>query len=86
MIVGIWLFCGLISSFVAINKGRSGCGWFGLGILLGPLGFGLALVAGPNKHALEEHALKAGDVKICPFCADVIPTGAATCPHCGQNV
>jgi hypothetical protein len=86
MIVGLWLFCGLVSSFVAINKGRSGCGWFTLGILLGPLGFGLALIAGPNESAIEEHALKAGDMKMCPYCAEIIPTSSPTCPKCGQSV
>jgi hypothetical protein len=86
MLLGIWLFCGLVSSVVAINKGRSGCGWFTLGIVLGPLGFGLALIAGPNRAALDEHALKAGDMKMCPYCAELVDTGVATCPHCGQSV
>lgn len=86
MIVGLWLLCGLISSFVATNKGRSGCGWFALGILLGPLGFGLAMIASPDRIALAEHALKAGDMKMCPYCVELIDTAAVTCRFCGQDV
>jgi len=38
----IWLLFGIVSAVVASNKGRSGCGWFALGVLLGPFGFILA--------------------------------------------
>jgi hypothetical protein len=29
-----WLVFGIVSAFVARKKGRSGCGWFFLGVLL----------------------------------------------------
>ena len=34
----IWLLSGIVSAMVATNKGRSGCSWFLLGFLLGPVG------------------------------------------------
>lgn|SRR5665213_3518919 len=86
MLVGIWLFCGLVSSVIATSKGRSGCGWFALGTVLGPFGFGLALIAGPNRTALEEHALKAGDMKMCPHCAELIEPNAVRCKFCGASL
>jgi hypothetical protein len=86
MIVSIWLIFGLISSLVAINKGRSGCGWLALGVVLGPIGFVLALAAGPNKVAVEEHALRSGDKKMCPHCAELIEPGAVKCEFCGERV
>jgi hypothetical protein len=84
MILTLWLLCGLVSSVVAINKGRSGCGWFMLGIMLGPLGFALTLLVPPNRAAIEEHALKAGDLKMCQHCARLISSDATTCGFCGE--
>lgn len=86
MLVSIWLLFGVISSIVAVSKGRSGCGWLTLGVVLGPFGFALALMAGPNKTALEEHALKSGDMKMCPYCAELIATNAVKCKFCGENL
>ncbi|MCY4410370.1 MAG: hypothetical protein OXC27_07890, partial [Caldilineaceae bacterium] len=35
----IWLVFGLVGAVVATNKGRSGCVWSVLGLLLGPVSF-----------------------------------------------
>jgi hypothetical protein len=40
----IWLLFGVVTAVVATNKGRNGCGWFLLGVPLGPFGFILSLV------------------------------------------
>ncbi|NCB72109.1 MAG: hypothetical protein EOM45_10105, partial [Clostridia bacterium] len=45
--VVIWILFGIISMVAAQKKGRSGCGWFLLGVLLGPFGFILALLSDP---------------------------------------
>lgn len=39
----IWLVLGILGAWIATTKGRSGCGWFILCTLLGPIG--LILVA-----------------------------------------
>ena len=46
----LWLSFGIISAVIAANKGRSGRGWFVLGLLLGPLGIILALVVSKNQE------------------------------------
>lgn len=38
-----WLFFGIVGAWIATTKGRGGCFWFALCVLLGP--FGLALAA-----------------------------------------
>lgn len=32
-----WLICGIGAAAIASSKGRSGCGWFVIGVLIGPL-------------------------------------------------
>ena len=60
--VVIWFLSGIVSALVAKRKGRSGCGWFILGVLLGPFGLILAFVASPsaNEKALHKAGKKTG--------------------------
>ena len=65
----IWIACGIGSAVIASNKGGSGCLWFGLGILLGPIGLGLAW-------------LGAGSNTVCYYCRKSIHAEAKKCPYC----
>lgn len=51
-----WLLVGLASAIIANSKGRSGCGWFLLGFLLGPFGLLVALL--PNVEKDETISLR----------------------------
>jgi hypothetical protein len=83
----IWLGLSVIAGIVAANKGRSGFGFFLLSVLLSPLiGIIAALVAKRNQSAVEEDLLSRGQMKKCPYCAELVRTEASVCRYCGKEL
>jgi hypothetical protein len=82
----LWCICGLITGVIAANKGREGCLWFFIGILLGPFGIILALVTSPNRKELDKQAVAFGEMKKCPYCAELIKKEAVKCRYCGTDL
>ena len=83
--VATWLPFGVVSAVVAKNRGRSGCGWFLLGILFGPFGLILAFVVAKNQAVLEQRLVQRGEMQYCPYCAELVRAEAIKCRHCGEN-
>jgi hypothetical protein len=62
-------------------------GFFFLSFLLSPLiGLIAAVVASPNKAAVETKELATGDSKKCPYCAELIKAEAKVCRYCGKDL
>ena len=76
---------GLITMTVAKNKGREPISWFFIGFLLGPFGLIWALVASKDAQGIEQIQVRDGELKKCPFCAELIKPEAVICKHCGRE-
>ncbi|MDO8897997.1 MAG: hypothetical protein Q7V19_10135 [Bacteroidales bacterium] len=77
----LWLIFGVVSSIIASAKGYDGCGYFILGVLLGPIGI-LIAIFNPNKKLYQ---VKKTTVKKCKFCSFDDNTDAPFCPACGLD-
>jgi hypothetical protein len=82
----LWLLCGIAGGIILSNKGRSGCGGFALGFLLGPIGLVIALVMQTDHKELEHRSLRSGDTRKCPNCAEVVRAEAKKCRFCGSEL
>ena len=59
----IWLAFGVVGAMIMSGKGRSGCGGFALGVLLGPIGLVLALLLRPSEENEAERQLRIEEIK-----------------------
>lgn len=80
----IWLLFGAAAAIAATNKGRSGCGWFILGVLLGPFGLLFALLVEGAQEEGPPEADSAAE-KQCPDCAEIVKAEARVCRFCGYR-
>lgn len=88
-----WLIFGVIAMAIYSKKGKSAFVGFLGGFLLGPIGILLALISKPNKEVLESREklevqgrIVAGELKKCPYCAELIKGEAKVCRYCGKDV
>lgn len=80
------LVCGLIAGAITDSRGRGKGFGFWIGLLLGPLGIVLALFVKSDVGGVERQQLSSGDMRKCPYCAEVIKSEATVCRYCGHDL
>jgi len=84
----IWCLFGFVAAIIAGAKGRSGCGWFLLGVLFGPFSLVIAFLPSLTQKEIQEAQYhgEAGNFRKCPYCAEVVRKEAVKCKHCSSNI
>ncbi len=59
----VWLVFGVVGAMIMSGKGRSGCGGFALGVLLGPIGLIVALLLRPSEQNEALRQLRIEQIK-----------------------
>jgi len=92
----VWVICAVVCAIIASSKGRSGVGWFFIGLLLGIFGLILIACLPSNKpmqvsYASPDASSSGKDFaplftnKTCPDCAETVLREANVCKHCGYR-
>ena len=87
------MLCCFATSESAFKAGMSNSGLpitsqkiaFVLGLIFGPFGLLLVLVASRNEEAIGERSIRKGLKKRCLICSEIVQVAAVKCRFCGED-
>jgi hypothetical protein len=87
--VVIWLLFAVATRAVAERKGRVGpdlTRWTVLGLLFGVFALFVIAIQRATPEALDGEKSATGELRRCPYCAELIRPEAIKCRYCGEAV
>ena len=85
-LVIVWFLFGLVGAVAGSSRGRNGCLWGIIGILIGPFSLIVLLLPKVGDVGADPFAPHPSTHCRCPDCAELILHQARVCKHCGCKI
>lgn len=81
-----WIVLAGVVAIIADSKGRTVWKWFVYGFFLWPIALVHVIVSPANRANVEAAAVERGDLRKCPFCAEIVKVEALVCRFCQREL